>query len=132
MSTLWAANTFIYDFFKSARYAALGLKTFSFPHEREARVVSKRTAENLFGAEVVRQYIDTKIAECVNAGDAADWEFVQGIDTSIPYDLAGETKLFFQQLKPYRPELEKQLQTEVNDSHFKSVDLDTLFDGPGA
>jgi len=130
----WAANSFIYDFFNSVSYAALGLKTFSFPHEREARVVAKRTAELLHGAEDVRQYIDTKIADPVDADDAADWEFVQEIDTSVPYDLAGETKLFFQQLKPYRPGLEEYLKIpEVkNNPDFKYVDLDALFDGAGA
>ena len=134
MPTLWAANTFIYQHLSKSASNALGLKTFSFPFEREARVVSKGTAENLFGAEVVRQYIDTKIADPVDADDAADWEFVQEIDTSVPYDLAGETKLFFQQLKPYRPGLEEYLKIpEVkNNPDFKYVDLDALFDGAGA
>ncbi|OFV94621.1 MAG: hypothetical protein A3H28_00480 [Acidobacteria bacterium RIFCSPLOWO2_02_FULL_61_28] len=132
MPKLWDANKFIYDFFNSASYSALGLKTFSFPHEREARVVAKRTAELLHGAEDVRQYIDTKITKPDNEDDAADWQYIQGIDTSAPYDLAGETKLFFRRLKPYRSELEKRLQEMKNEPDFNGVDLDALFDGPGA
>ena len=134
MPTLWDKNTSIYHLSKSTSAVnALGLKTFNFPHERDARIVAKQTAEKLFGAEVVRQYIDTKMAKPVNAEDAADWEFIQGIDISTPYDLADETKLMFRRLRPYRSELREQLQTPEwkNDPYFKDVDFDTLFDGAG-
>jgi hypothetical protein len=133
MPKLWDKNTCIYHLSKSTSAVnALGLKTFSFPHEREARVVAKRTAEKLHGAEDVRQYIDTKMAKPVNEDDAADWQYIQGIDISSPYDLAGETKLMFRRLRPYRSELEEQLQKVKNEPDFKDVDLDTLFDGVGA
>lgn len=128
---LWAENSLIQHLPKSV-IDALGLKWSDIPTEREARIVSKRTAENLLGAELVRQYIDTKITDAIDADDAADWGFVQGLVTSTPYDLAGETQLIFQRLKNYRSELGELLQEVKNDSDFKGVDLHTLLDGASA
>jgi hypothetical protein len=91
---LWAANTLIPNLTKATIHA-LDLKWCDVPHEREARVVSKRVAGALFGVETVRNYIDSKIAERVTAADAADWQCIQGLSTSTPYDLAGETEVFF-------------------------------------
>lgn len=130
MLTLWAANSLIQR--SKSAIIALELKAFDIPTEREARIVSKRVAENLFRAEDVREYIDSKIAEPINTDDAADWKFVQGIDTSTPYDLAAETKMIFQRLKRHRsavqPELEKRLREVKNNPDFSGVDLDALFD----
>jgi hypothetical protein len=42
----------------SRRLVHLGLRWCDIPHDREARIVSKRTAEQVFGAELVRQYIE--------------------------------------------------------------------------
>ena len=108
---------------------ALAPRPRDIPHEREARIVSKRTAENLFGAEVVAQYINDKIAEPVTDEDAADWECIRGLVTSTPYDLACETKLFFRSLKQYRPQIEVVLQGLRNDDPTRYVDLDDLFNG---
>lgn len=125
---LWAANTLIPQLPKSV-INALGLKWCDIPHEREARIVSKRTAENLFGCEVVRQYIDAKIAEFVTREDALDWECIRGLVASTPYDLAGETQRIFQRLKDYRLELEQLLQEVRSDPDFEGVDLHTLLGG---
>jgi hypothetical protein len=104
----------------------LGLKWSDVPIEREARIVSKRIARNLFGPDPVRQFIDEKIAEGLTASDAADWRFVQEIETSspVPYDVATETRHLFRRLQGCRPEFEKLLREPC----FKDLDLDSLLD----
>jgi hypothetical protein len=128
--SLWAANTLIPKLPKSD-IEALGLTWCDIPHEREARIVSKRIAENLFGTEVVTKYIDAKIAEFVTKDDADDWKCIRGLVTSTPYDLAGRTKCFFRGLKDYRPQLENVLRCfqNRNDPDFKHVDLNALLNG---
>ena len=130
---LYAANSLVQYFARDSQFKsvimALASRSCDIPYEREARIVSKRTAENLFGAEVVAQYIKDKIAEPVTAEDAADWEYIRGLVTSTPYDLACETKLFFRPLKEYRPQIEVVLQGLQNDDPTKDVDWDDLFSG---
>ncbi len=107
---LWAANSLL-PHLDGSVISALELRWCDIPHEREARIVSKRTAENLFGVGDVNRYVDAKIAESTTDGDRTDWECIRGLDTSTHYDLALETMLFFQRrLKDYIPELEKALQ----------------------
>jgi len=128
---LWAANSLIPRLNRTT-IRALGLRWCDIPHEREARIVSKRTAEQIFGAELVEQYIDDKIREPVTECDAADWECIRELATSTPYDLAFATKLFFPRLKGHRHELERTLrefQSEYADS--PGVDLDALLSGAG-
>jgi hypothetical protein len=126
---LWAANTLVPNLPRPI-IKALGLTWCDLPVEREARIVSKRTAESLFGVDVVRLYIEEKVAEFVTPADAADWECIRDLGTSAPYDLEGETKLFFPRLKNCRRELESVLQNlRSNDPDFHEVDLDALLDG---
>ncbi len=125
---LWAANTLIPGLPRSV-ISALGLTWCDVPNEREARIVSKRIVEKLFGAEAVGKYVGTKILECVTQEDAADWECIRRLDTSTPYDLDRETKLFFLRLRDYRPDFERVLQGRRNDTDFKDVDLKALFEG---
>jgi hypothetical protein len=126
---LWAANTLIPCLTKAA-IKDLGLKWCDIPHEREARIVSKRIAEDLFGGEAVRNYIGARIAERMTAADAADWECIKGLVTSTPYDLASETKLFFPRLKGYRPQLKAALRHfRSDDPDFAEIDLDSLLSG---
>jgi len=110
---------------------ALGVKWCDIPIEREARFVSKQTAEKLFGAQPVRRFIDSKIAEALDPSDADDWLFIQTIQTypSRSYDLAAETARLFQRLKPYRSELEKLLHQVREDPDFKDIDLTILVEG---
>jgi hypothetical protein len=123
---LWAANSLVPRLHKSV-ISALGLKWCDVPHERDARIVSKRVAENLLGSEAVRQYIDAKIAEFT--GDADDWKCIQALTTSAPFDLARETRLFFPQLKNYRAELERVLRSLQGYSDFRDISLHALLDG---
>jgi hypothetical protein len=109
-------------------FEALGLRACDIPHEREARIVAKRAAEDLFGVAVVRRYIDAKVAEVVTQQDAADWECIQGLVTSAAYDLAAETKAFFPRLERCRSALERE---QVNNLDFRDIDLDALLDGAG-
>ena len=126
---LWAANTLIPNLCRATGNPP-GLRWCDIPLEREARIVSKRTAEQLFGADRVRVHIDAMIAKRVTVGDAADWECIRGLATSIPYDLARETKLFFQSLKDYRSELEDVLRDlQSGDPDFADLDLDRLIMG---
>jgi hypothetical protein len=128
---LWAAN-FLIPKLSKATLKALGLRWCDIPHEREARIVSKRTAEGLFGAEPVRQYIDGKIAERVTENDASDWQCIRELATSTPYDLARETMLLFQMLKDHGPELGQALRRcQSENPSFPRVDLGALFSGIG-
>jgi hypothetical protein len=129
---LWAANSLVPNLPKHV-IDALGLRWCDIPHEREARIISKRIAEQLFGAEAVAEFIDAKIAECL-ATDGDDWKCIQGLVTSTVFDLASETKLFFPRLKDYRQDLEKALcdcQKE-SDPDFEGIDLGALLSGSEA
>jgi hypothetical protein len=63
-----------------------------FPVEIEARIIAKRVAESLFGAEPVRKHIQERIKAHLTDNDVKDWEFVQGINPSVPYSLTEGTK----------------------------------------
>jgi hypothetical protein len=128
--TLWAANTLIPNLPKSV-IEHLGLRWCDVPHEREARIVAKRIAEVLFGADAVRQHIDGRIAERVNEKDATDWECIRGLSTSPPFDLEQETTLFFPRLRDYKAHLQSALRHfQSTDPDFADVDLEALL-APG-
>ena len=107
---------------------ALNMKWFDIPIEREARIVSKRTAETLFGAPRVRRFIAARIAEAVDGDDAADWRFVQSIVPSTPYDLERESHRLFQKLRPHRREFERMLDELKDNPTFSEITLRDLFD----
>ena len=125
---LWAENTLIQNLPKYV-INALRLKWSDIPIEREARIVAKRTAESLCGSGRVREYVEVRITEAVNADDADDWRFVQGLVASTSCDLADETRLISQRLKPYRSQLEELLQEVKDDLDFGDIDLNALLDG---
>ena len=126
---LWAASTVAFFALRSlerVEFEALALRICDIPHEREARIAAKRTAENLFGAESVRAYVETKRAERVTEQDALDWDCIQGLSSSAVYDLASETKRFFPRLKSCRSALDRTLRGFGGDPDFQGVDLDAL------
>jgi hypothetical protein len=130
--TLWAANTVAFNTLRHLNmpdFVALGLRAYDIPIERDARIVARRVAEDLFGAETVLRHIEVKIAERVTEQDAADWDCIRGLDVSTPYDLALETRLFFPRLRSCRSELARALRQFQNDPDFKGVDLDALLNG---
>lgn len=128
---LWAENslaTKILRELEPQEFRALKLSACDIPHEREARIVAKRVAENLFGTEVVGRHIEAKMAEFVTEQDAADWDCIRTLETQFPYDLATETKLFFLRIKDCRLKLARALHRlqKTDDPDFKDVDLDAL------
>ena len=114
------------------------------PHEREARIVAKRVAVCICGAEAVKRYIERKLAESQNQmgfgdlGDSIrreveDWRFIRDLDPCTPYDPSGETSRIFQRLRRYRPELEDVLREEragVYKEEYSDVDLSVYFNAP--
>jgi hypothetical protein len=128
---VWAANTLISQL-GTTTMAAVGLRWCDIPHEREARIVSKRTTEQLFGAQLVGEHIDARIAEFLTEGDESDWEYIRELATSTSYDLVQETKLFFPRLRDHRSELEQVLEAlRCKDPDFERVDLDSLLSVAG-
>jgi|HubBroStandDraft_6_1064221.scaffolds.fasta_scaffold00205_50 hypothetical protein len=128
---LWAESSVVTNLTKED-IRALNLNSFHIPIEREARAVSKLVAEELCGAEAVRRYINGKIEENVNPDDVEDWKFVRGLNASVPYDLKCETRLLFQRLKRFRPQLDEALRLRIHgsgDPAFDLVDLNELLAG---
>lgn len=125
----WAVNTLASVTLRNLRkseFDALGLRACDIPSEREARIVAKEVAENLNGADFVRQYIQTKIAERLTEQDATDWECILGLVPSMSYDFATETKRFFPRLRECRAALERVLSALRTDPDFADIDLDAL------
>jgi hypothetical protein len=101
---LWAANTLIPGLSKDV-IDALKLKWADIPIEKDARVIAKRVAENLCGADRVGEYIHKKIVE--PGEDVDDWHFVLKLKPSDSVDLVPETQVLFNRLRGYRLEVEK-------------------------
>jgi hypothetical protein len=123
---LWAENSLISNLDRKV-IDTLRLKSADIPIEREARIVSKRAAICLFGAQRVRQYIDRKISERISKDDVADWRFVRTLIHSSSVDLVGGTQLIFEQLRDWRSELENVLQEMRGNPDFSDIDFDALF-----
>jgi hypothetical protein len=126
---LWAEN-FLLPRLPKEVINIMGLNWPDIPNEREARIVAKRTAIKLCGADAVKQYIDRRISERVTPEDAEDWQFSQQVDPLILYDLAAGTRQIYQRLKAYRRHLEDILNEmrEDGDVDFKCLDLSEYFD----
>jgi hypothetical protein len=128
---LWAESSVVTNLTRE-EIRALNLNSFHIPIEREARAVSKLVAEELCSVEAVRRYIDGKIAENANPADVEDWNFVRELDASVPYDLRRDTRLLFQRLKGFRPQLNEALRLRKQgsgDPAFDLVDLNELLAG---
>jgi hypothetical protein len=123
---LRAANSLIPNLRRDS-IEQLRLQWCDLPHEREARIVAKRSAEQIFGAERVQQHIASAIAARVTESDATDWECIRGMSTAAPFDLAAETRVFFPRLKRHRAELEEVLRHfQSTDPDYANVDLTSL------
>jgi hypothetical protein len=98
---LWAAGSLIPQL-KKETPNALGWKDWSdVPHEREARIVSKQLAADIFGVDAIQEFIAGRILVAVDDLDRRDWEFISGIALTDSYDLFEGTRTAFRQLKPY-------------------------------
>jgi hypothetical protein len=134
MLKIWAESVLIRNLlatFDDKLIKSLGLKWSDIPTEREARAVSKRIAELLFGNAAVRKFIDMKIAERVTEDDAADWQFVQDLNTATPYVLEEETRRMFWRLKEYRLQFQALLEERKDSPYFVGISVDSLLEGAG-
>jgi hypothetical protein len=112
---LWALNTLLINL----RHEAFKV-WWDFPIEIQARVTSKRVAEELYGKEAVREYISGRIAAHITDNDAEDWKFIQNINSSVEYPLAEGTKPLAQR---FREQLELELLRKGNDQDFSDLDI---------
>jgi len=128
---LWAANSLALKLCPKVK-GDLKLEWSDIPTEVEARIVSKRVAECLFGERRVREYIDKKIAEHISDDDVADWNFILTLLPSSSVDLAGDTQRLFLKLQGYRPELDAILREEKDKGNpdFNEIDLNAFFVPP--
>lgn len=94
-----------------------------FPVEIQARVTAKRVAEMLYGKKAVREFILCRIEAHITDIDAEDWKYVQGIDSSVDYSLAEETKSL---VRRFREQLESELQRRGNDPDFVGLNVDAF------
>lgn len=130
---LWAENTLISVVLRrvlnKSDIASLGLIWSDIPMEREAMCVSKQCAQALFGRAEVTEYIDKEIKEAETCGDTADarnWRFMRDLDTSVPYDLEGQTVLLFRLLRAHKSQLALVLHQLKGDPAFQAIDLDGI------
>jgi hypothetical protein len=125
---LWAASSLVHRLNREI-IKIFGLKWFHIPIELEARIVSKRVGECLFGEQRVSQHIEKKIANPTTDDDATDWKFIRTLRPSDSVDLVSRTQLLFERLKCCRPELEEVLRKVKQDGNpdFSDIDLDAFF-----
>jgi hypothetical protein len=79
------------------------LKLYEIPVERDARVVAKRVAEGLCGADVVREYTRQKISDARRrkaVDEVRDWRWIEKRDSAESYSLQSETKMAVRKMKP--------------------------------
>jgi hypothetical protein len=122
---LWAASTVLFSFEKDF-YKKAALRVFDIPIEFEARIVSKRIAVTLCGAESVNSYIENRIAEAITPEDVEDWQFVRDLKIQS-IDLMALSKQTFRRLLPYRQQIEHALDLARDEPEFKQLDLSKLF-----
>lgn len=118
---LWVANTLLMNLPSHLRD---DLRVWSdFPAEREARIIAKRVVEELYEKEAVREYIRSMIRANITPADAKDWQFIEGIDPSVQYNLAEGTMPFVQRHLSELIELSKdadfQRKTRITDVDFR-------------
>jgi hypothetical protein len=121
--TILFANSLLYHNLAKTIDPHTTLTAIDLPHEQDANIVSKRVAEKVFGAELVRQYAETQIKffedmSRYGYSDASSelirWQFFQNCDSSVPYDLQAKTIPFFEQFRSkITPQLAKQFGLDI-------------------
>jgi hypothetical protein len=66
------------------------------PIEREARIIGKRVALNIFGESAVEEHIENMARLSSSPEDAANWDFIRALDSNEAYDIAIGTVPFVQ------------------------------------
>jgi hypothetical protein len=131
---IWVINNLSVGWVKNMLSAGLRHEEFKnlwdFPHEIEARTTAKKVAECLFGAEQVREYIHDRIKARITENDVEDWEFQEGIDSSVPYKFAEATKPLVQkhrrQLEEFLHKCKSNDTEALRDSNLLIEDLDDI------
>jgi len=95
MREVWKANQ---QFKRRLLEFDTGFESHDLPIERDARIVAKRIAIQLYGFEAVNHYIQQSINDPVNDLDCRNWRFIEGLDVAKPYDVEVETTLFREKL----------------------------------
>lgn len=80
--------------------AVRGWRPWDVPTEREAMVASKRVAEQIFGKEKVKEFVEKKTS--ADEHDKQEWQVFGGLASTGDYDLLAETKPF---VENYRDQL---------------------------
>ncbi len=110
---------------------------YAVPHEREARIVSKRVATAIFGAQEVACHIDSQIAKATSPcdEDGKDWESVKGIQPGHGYDLCRETRQVFRSLDATALRVREKVADALckcirnNQEAFATLNIDMLLSG---
>jgi hypothetical protein len=93
---LWKAN----DVFKAycRRFQPQEIYSHQLPLEQDARIVAKRITIRLHGPDAVDRYMEKNIKDPVDDLDGKNWQFIQALDVSKPFDLGVETVAFAERL----------------------------------
>jgi hypothetical protein len=126
--SIWAWNTVVTNL-PMPTIDALGLTWRDIPIEHEARIVAKQASEAILGRETTAKYIEYRKSQRLTNKDAADWEFIQRIDTTQAYGCVVQTQALFRRLTPVRNELQVALNNMKGLPDFARLDLDDMM-GP--
>jgi hypothetical protein len=126
---VWAWNGVVTNLTREFLLAR-GMVWKDIPMEYEARLYAKRLCEVLIGSERTAKYIDLRIDEHVNDRDAADWQFVKGLDVSSEYEMVTMTKELFRSLADEREKLQESLDDKrLKLPEFREMQLDEMLPG---
>lgn len=123
--SIWAWNTVVTNL-PMPTIDAFGLTWRDIPIEHEARIVAKQASEAILGRETTAKYIEYRKSQRLTNKDAADWEFIQSIDTTQVYDCVVQTQALFRRLTPVRNELQAALSKLSGLPDFVKLDLDSV------
>jgi len=99
------------------------------PAEREARAVAKKVAVLIHGREAVNQFLAERAAHASDALELADVQFIQQLDTEVPYSVKDETLALYKRFKAHREEFVTTLKIlKAEDPEFEPIDLNAFFD----
>lgn len=92
------------------------LRSWDIPHHREAMMVSKQVAENLYGVEAVDAFINAKIVEGQDENNVSKqelWKVYRSLSPSTPYNVLEETDRLVQEYKTKLLELKSEVDFSI-------------------
>jgi hypothetical protein len=96
---------------------------YDLPTEREARIIAKRVAVNIFGKSRVDEHIGTMARANSSSEDVADWEFIRVLDSNETYDLKAGTVSLVERHRRALEELQRTTFAEDKDMGTVSLDV---------